>query len=82
MVNYIKGGNHHKVNGIGINTHYFEIPKEEYERLEAMDKREAGEEVENSLPSDIKFGYGYYGFCLRTKKDKYYLAVKVGNTCD
>jgi len=82
MVNYIKGGNHHKVNGIGINTHYFEIPKEEYERLNAMDRRQASEEVIESLLDSIKYGYGYYGHCLRIKKDKYYIGIKVGSSCD
>lgn len=82
MINYIDGGDNYKILGVGINTHCFEIPKHEYDRLANMNKRDVREEVEKSLPEHIRFGYGYYGCSLRTKDDKYYLAVKIGNTCD
>lgn len=70
--------------GCGVSTHFYEIPKEEYERLSAMSYGEVDNEVKSKLPESIKWGYGYYGHELFKDEEAglYFLGKKIGNPCD
>lgn len=68
----------------GTNTFYYEISKEEYERITAMDNWQGviNEWAERDMSDSIRWGYGFYGCGLRTMDGKYYYTETIGNSCD
>lgn len=70
------------VNGCGIDTHFKEITKEEYDRLSGMTYEEVNKEITDGLSPEIKWGYGYYGHILTEADGMYFLGMKIGGSCD
>ena len=68
--------------GCGTSTFYKEISKEEYDRLSAMSYAEVDSEINENLPSAVKYGYGYYGHALLEENGMYFLGTTTGNSCD
>lgn len=72
--------------GCGTNTSYYEISKEEYDRITAIEgwKGKLTAEYEERMSDAIRWGYGFYGCGLwhDTSKDKYYYNVTIGSSCD
>lgn len=79
-----KDGERFKNSGCGTNTFYYEITKEEYERITAMDNWQGviNEWAERDMSDSIRWGYGFYGCDLRTMDGKYYYTETIGNSCD
>lgn len=59
-----------------------EITIAEYNRYMEMPKAEQRQEIELLVPREWYMGYGYYGYNLIEQDDKYYIAFKVGTSCD
>lgn len=60
-----------------------EISKEEYDKLQHMDYERQHEELfPNGVPDAWEYGYGYYGHSVYEKDGKFYVAFKIGNSCD
>ena len=82
----LKDGEHFTRYGCGVNSHYYEITKEEYDRITAIEnyKSELTAEIESQLSDSIRLGYGFYGCGLTedTDKGKCYYFEKIGNSCD
>ena len=70
------------IRGCGTDTFYREISKEEYDRLSAMSYAEVDSEINDNLPSAVKYGYGYYGHALLEENGMYFLGTTTGNSCD
>lgn len=66
----------------GIDTHFKEISKEEYFRLERLPLGLINHEVEEGLDDSIIYGYGFYGAHLECIDGRYYVAIRIGNSCD
>jgi len=83
MINYLENGNRFSLPyGAGIKASYREIPKEEYDRLCKLSRKEFTEEVEAGLDEAILCGYGFYGCDVTVRDDKYYLIKRIGTSCD
>lgn len=59
-----------------------EITKEQYDELVVLRYPERYKRIEDSLPPQWIYGYGYYGNRLYHEGGKYYLVHDIGNTCD
>ena len=82
MIKYVKDGHSFVSGGSYTSTHYREVDKEEYERLQKMSYGERTEEIEEDLSASIKYGYGYYGHNLCKENGKFYMGITSGNSCD
>lgn len=81
----LENGEHFTSHGCGVNSHYYEISKEEYERVTAVEgyKGKLDSEYESTMSDAIRWGYGFYGCNVVADSDgKYYYMVKIGNSCD
>lgn len=47
-----------------------------------MERKELNDTVEKMLPVGVIMGYGYYGATYYREGDKYYVAGRIGDTCD
>lgn len=69
--------------GGAIETHYKEIDSSLYNEYSKMDYGELSKIVEDGLNDIVKYGYGYYGACLRKDEDGIcFLGTKMGRSCD
>ena len=68
----------------GVREDFYEISKEEYERVKGIEdyQTKLNREYEAIMDDCVRWGYGFYGCKLAEKDDKYYYVVCIGNSCD
>ena len=83
-VNILKDGERFVNRSCGTNTHYYEISKEEYLRIIAMDNWRGviREWADRDMPDFIRWGYGFYGCDLMMMDGKYFYSETIGSSCD
>lgn len=72
-------------NGCGTTDYYYEISKEEYERIKAIPNYRGviNSWIEETMSDDIRYGYGFYGCdVLEGKDNKYFYCYTIGNSCE
>lgn len=84
-INIMQGGEYSHVPGCGVDDNYYEISKDEYERITAIkdyaSKLDA--EFRENASDSILYGYGFYGCRLvRTETGRYFYVTSIGNSCD
>lgn len=84
MPEMIKGGEIITSRMGGLTTKYYEITKEEYERItsKADYKRELEEAYKSTASDSILWGYGFYGCDVVMMQGKYWFSVCIGSSCD
>lgn len=60
----------------------YEISKEDFEKYREMGNAFSGWYGENKVSDSVRMGYGYYGAFLEEGDGKYYVVVRMGNSCD
>ena len=83
-VNILKDGERFVNRNGGTNAHYYEISKEEYLRIIAMDNWRGviREWADRDMSDAIRWGYGFYGCDLRMMDGKYFYSETIGSSCD
>ena len=83
-IQIIKDGEKFTRHGCGIDDTYYEITKEEYDRVTSIEnyQGELNREYEDKMSDIIRWGYGFYGCKVVKSNDKYYYVVSIGNSCD
>lgn len=85
-VKTLENGERFTRNGCGTTDYYYEISKEEYERIKAILNYRAvlNQWYEEDMDDCVRHGYGFYGCCIveNTQKGKYYYIITLGNSCD
>lgn len=67
-----------------FNVNYYEISKEEYDRVMSFDnwRPRLRTECEETLTDSIRWGYGFYGCDLAIRDGAYFYTIRIGNSCD
>ena len=70
--------------GRGTDTTYYEITKEEYDRITSYPnwRAELRNRCEANMSDSVRYGYGFYGCGLVERDGKCYYYVSTGNSCD
>lgn len=70
--------------GCGTDTTYYEITKEEYDRITSYPnwRAELTHRYNAKMSDSVRYGYGFYGCGLVERDGKCYYYVSIGNSCD
>ena len=83
-IQVLKDGDRFTRHGCGTDDDYYEISKEEYERVISFEnyRGQLNAEYKETMDDCIRWGYGFYGCNVCQIEDKYYYSVCIGNSCD
>lgn len=64
-------------------TVYREISEETFQKVHNLSPKQLDEEIEDTMPDEVLYGYGYYGGGLYTDNEgRHYYYFKRGVSCD
>lgn len=80
----LKDGDRFNRRSAGTTSHYYEISKEEYDRITATPNYscELDKSFKHTASDSILWGYGFYGCDVVEVDGKYYYKECIGNSCD
>ena len=85
-IQILEDGDNYVSGGCGVSTYYYEISKEEFDRVKSIEgwQSKLTAEYEETMDDSIRYGYGFYGcgICESMTNGQYYFFTKIGNSCD